>query len=622
MKYVLRKLRLAMVFCVDILMIIFAWYAGFLFSTNFQPLLSSLHMFLPCIVLIQGSCFYFCGLYRGMWRFASIPDLVRIIKAVTFGILAVIVLLHFCKISDLLPRSMLVLYGFFLVLFLSTPRILFRWLKDYRHIFAGGERVLIVGAGNAGESLVRDLRRVSRNRYQPVAFVDDNAALQGKEIHGIRVRGRCPSIPRLVETLQIELIFIATPSATSAQMRQLVMLCEQANVPFRTLPGIKELVEGRVSINELREVSLEDLLGREQVNLAWDKIRSSITDKVILVTGGGGSIGDELCTQIAALAPELLIIIENCEFNLYQTMMKLNKQFTKLKLIPYLTSVTDKEAIKHIFDKHKPELIFHVAAYKHVPLLEEHLRVAIYNNIIGTRIVAEAAAAVNSETFVLISTDKAVNPTNIMGATKRASEIVCQSFNFNSTTNFITVRFGNVLDSAGSVIPLFRRQLQNGGPITVTHPDMTRFFMTIPEACQLILQAACIGEGNEIFVLDMGEPVKISYLAEQLIKLSGKLPTEDIGIEYIGLRPGEKLYEELFYKAEELSDTIHPKIKKGKAQTRSWVVLVDLLMQMEEAYNDYDETKLLTLLCKLVPEYSGITQKNVQGDYLQIVNSN
>lgn len=618
-----RNWRLAMVFCGDIFMVIFSWFATFLLYTNLKTMPSIAYSFLPYLILMQGSSFYFCGLYRGVWRFASIPDLIRILKAVLFPILAIIFLSFFYIDGNLLPHPVPIIYGMLLVLFLSGPRILFRWLKDYRQFFKSGQRVLIIGAGNAGEGLVRDLRRFSHHDYQPVAFIDDKPAILGKEIHGVRVMGTCHHISTLVDRLQIELIFIAMPSASSAEMRRVVSLCEQAKVPFRTLPGLKELAEGRVSINALREVSLEDLLGREQVALTWEKIRASVMNKIVLVTGGGGSIGEELCTQLAFLSPASLLIVENSEYNLYLVEMKLRKRFPNLNIRTFLCSVTDCQGIKNIFAKYKPQMIFHAAAYKHVPLLESQLRVAIYNNVIGTRIVAETASQYGGEAFILISTDKAVNPTNIMGATKRAAEIFCQNFAFHSNTRFITVRFGNVLDSAGSVIPLFRKQLQEGGPLTVTHPEMTRFFMTIPEACQLIMQAATLGEGGEIFVLDMGEPIKISYLAEQLIKLSGKTLSEDIEIRYIGLRPGEKLHEELFYNEEELNPTTHPKIRRAKAQRRSWSSLLDLMDELGETCEIYDEKKLLFLLCQLVPEYrSGQDQgQTEQSKHLQLVYS-
>lgn len=620
MTSLLRNWRLGTVFCVDIFMVVLSWFVTFFLYYDLHPLLSIAYSFLPYVILIQGSSFYLCGLYRGVWRFASIPDLMRILKAVGFSVAAIVALINYTDRLHM-PYPIPILYGMLLVLCLSGPRILFRWLKDYRHFFSSGQRVLIVGAGNAGEGIVRDLRRFSNRAYQPVAFIDDNPAVLGKEIHGIRVMGSSHSIPRLVEKLEIELILIAMPSASSAQMRRIVNICESANIPFRTLPGLKELAEGRVNINSLREVSLDDLLGREQVSLSWDKIRASILNKIVIVTGGGGSIGGELCKQLASLSPASLIIVENCEFNLYLIEMKLKKLYPNLNLFTHLCSVTDRIGIKNIFSGYDPQVVFHAAAYKHVPLLESQLRVAINNNIIGTRIVAEAAALSGSEAFILISTDKAVNPTNIMGTTKRAAEIFCQNFSFHSNTKFITVRFGNVLDSAGSVVPLFKKQLREGGPLTVTHPEMTRFFMTIPEASQLILQAATLGNGGEIFVLDMGEPVKIRYLAEQLIKLSGKNLCEDIEIHYIGLRPGEKLHEELFYTEEELSPTSHPKIRKAKAQRRDWSMLLDCVNELEELCMVHDEKRLLLLLYQLVPEYAPTKNQLDETKKLQLVYS-
>lgn len=602
MSRVLLKFRLAMVFCLDVFMVIFAWFGSFSLGTNLAAIPYMAYTFLPFLLLIQCASFYYCGLYRGIWRFASIPDLIRILKAVTIGFFSIILLFEFVTNTTLNLKPIPVIYGALLILLLSSPRMLFRWLKDYQRFFDKGERVMIVGAGSAGESIVRDLRRWLNQGYQPVVFVDDNKAVLGKEIHGVRVRGTCNDIPLLAEELQIQLILIATPSASSASMRRIVSLCEKAKVPFRTLPGLKELTEGRVSINTIRPVSLDDLLGREQVQLAWDKIHSVVANKTVLVTGGGGSIGGELCVQIASLAPANLIIIENCEYNLYLIEMKLRKRFPNIKLNCMLCSVTDKKAIENIFASFRPEVIFHAAAYKHVPLLESQLRTAIHNNIIGTRIVANAALAHGGKKFVLISTDKAVKPTNIMGATKRGSEIFCQNFNYHSTMRFMTVRFGNVLDSAGSVVPLFRKQIEEGGPVTVTHPEMTRFFMTIPEACQLILQAASMGDGGEIFVLDMGEPIKIRYLAEQLIRLSGKT-LNDIAIQYIGFRPGEKLHEELFYEEEALKPTTHPKIRKAQAQRQEWLALLTLLDELEEACEKNIEEKIRRLLCKLVPEY-------------------
>jgi len=530
------------------------------------------------------------------------PDLVRIVKAVVAGaLLSVLILFLYTRMQDI-PRSIFPLYIILLVVLLGGSRFIYRWLKDYGQ-FRKGERVLIVGAGQAGEGIARDLLRNVEKKYHPVAFVDDNLVKGGKEIHGIRVIGKCKDIPTIVQRLGIDLIIIAMPSVNSATMRAIVELCEEAAVPFRTLPGINDLASGSVKIESLREVSLEDLLGRDPVSLDWQTINQSIENHSILVSGGGGSIGSELCRQIARLAPRKLVVIERNEFNLYSLRLELNQLFPDIDFIGHLADIADRVAIKRILQSHSFDMVFHAAAYKHVPMLENQLRVAAYNNIIGTLVMVEESVAASVKKFVLISTDKAVNPTNVMGASKRAAEILCQNYNAHANTQFITVRFGNVLGSAGSVVPLFRKQIEQGGPVTVTHPEITRFFMTIPEATQLILQATTLGKGGEIFVLDMGEPIKIRYLAEQMIILSGLIPDKDIEIKYTGLRPGEKLFEELFHENEHLINTSHQKIMRARARHLDWKRLIEVLAEMKSACDNYDEDKLRELLLELVPEY-------------------
>jgi len=422
-----------------------------------------------------------------------------------------------------------------------------------------------------------------------VAFVDDDLMKQGCDVQGVRVLGVCKDIPDIVVKHNIELILIAIPTASSKRMREIVNYCEKSAIPFRTLPSLKNITDGVVNINSLREILLEDLLGREQVIYDWSTLKPLIKDKTILVTGGGGSIGSELCRQICDIGPFRLVIVDNCEFNLYSINQEISKRAKHATVFSCLASVTDQVEMEKLFSLYQPDMVFHVAAYKHVPLLETHIRVSMHNNIIGTKIVADLADKHVVNTFVLISTDKAVNPTSIMGATKLASQIYCQTLNAYSTTRFITVRFGNVLDSAGSVIPLFRQQLQKGGPITVTHPDMSRYFMTIPEAAQLILQATTIDSQAEIFVLDMGEPINIRYLAEQMIKLSGKIIGQDIEIEYTGLRPGEKLYEELFHENENILATSHHKIRQAKVRMHEREEVVSIVRAIELACRLNDE---------------------------------
>jgi FlaA1/EpsC-like NDP-sugar epimerase len=559
---------------------------------------------LPLVIVIHGTVFWLFGLYRGVWRFASLPDLIRISKAVFAGTaLTLFALFAFNRMGQV-PRSVPVLFLGLELSLLAGPRLLYRWFKDHRLNLRAGERVLIVGAEREGEMLVRDMLRDPRRAYLPVAFVDDRPRRLGGEVHGVPVRGATERIPELTITLGIDLILLATPSASACDMRRLVALCEESGRPFRTVPQLENLMSGQVSISHLRPVSIEDLLGRNPVTLDWPGIRAGLAGRDILVTGAGGSIGSELCRQIAATGPRRLILVDNGEFNLYRSEMELVERYPGLPLARHLVDVTDAEAVTALFRDVGPQIVFHAAAYKHVPLLEDQVRAALRNNVVGTQIVAEAAHAIACERFVLISTDKAVNPTNVMGATKRISEALCQALDARSSTRYITVRFGNVLDSAGSVVPLFRRQIEQGGPVTVTHPEIERFFMTIPEACQLIMQAAVIGEGGEIFVLDMGDPIKIRYLAEQMIHLSGRRPEVDIPIKYIGLRPGEKLYEELFYRFEELVATGHPKIRVARSPAR-WADagLEGSMATLSAALGRCDEAELRDVLRGLLPEW-------------------
>jgi len=475
--------------------------------------------------------------------------------------------------------------------------------------FTGGARLLIIGAGSAGELLVRDLLRNKNKDFKTVGFVDDDPKKRGREIHGIRVLGTCEELPSLVKKLGIEQLVIAMPSVSTKDMQKVVRKCEKSGVKFRTLPKIQDLASGKLSVQAIREVSINDLLGREQVSLDWNGINEKLGGKTVLVSGGGGSIGSELCRQISHVAPKRLVIIEQSEFNLYSIDKELRQSLPNLVVESVLGDICDEVLLEEVFETYKPNYVFHAAAYKHVPLLEGQIRAAAINNIIGTKTLAYCSDRHKSDVFVLVSSDKAVNPTNIMGATKRSAEIICQEINDRSDTKFVTVRFGNVLDSAGSVIPLFREQIRKNGPVTVTHPDITRYFMSIPEAAQLILQSSTISEGGEIYVLDMGEPIKISYLAEQMILLSGKIPGEDIEIIYTGLRPGEKLYEELFHKKEKLKDTKHSKIllastrKSGENNIRKNIEMLDL------ACRENDTKKIETILSEFVPELSSSKDK-------------
>ena len=598
----------------DLAMIPVAWLGAYWLRYNlgtipadqFQTAIKSLFI----LVAIQAFAFHYYGLYRGVWRFASVPDLIRIGKAALVGMAFSAVMVFLFTRMESVPRSVFPLYGLLLVALLGSSRLAVRWSKD-RHIYRGeGRRVLVVGAGKAGEMLVRDLLRSRDELYEPVGFVDDSLRKQGREIHGVRVLGSCDEMIDFAERLDVELIVLALPSANSQQMRRLVGLCEKTSVPFRTLPPMDRLMSGEVTLNQLREVSIDDLLGREPVALDWQAIEMELKDKKVLVTGAGGSIGSELCRQIAKLKPAHLILLDSSEFNLYSIEMELGKYFPRLTISRCLGDVVDYPGVERVVQEHMPEIIFHAAAYKHVPMLENQVRQAVKNNVLGTRTMAELADRYGCEAFVMISTDKAVNPANVMGTSKRAAEIFCQNLNKRSPTRFVTVRFGNVLGSAGSVVPLFKKQIEAGGPITVTHREITRYFMTIPEACQLILQASAMGAGGEIFVLDMGEPIKIAYLAEQMIHLSGKVPGEDIDIVYTGLRPGEKLYEELFHEKEALQSTPHQKILLARHREFDWERLTAILDGMVFACNTYDEEDLRGLLSDLVPEWIDYSTEN------------
>lgn len=606
----LRKLyqKLPVIFF-DLSAIPLAWSCAYWLRFNMEPTTADInvHHFLEALMIlmvVQTSCYYYFKVYRGLWRFSSLNDLMRIIKATVTAMFISLPIFYLASIVQSIPRSVPVLYCIALISFLAGGRIMMRNYFDQKNrtqSLDDLQRVLIVGAGLAGEWLVRDLKRSPQ--YFPVGIIDDNVSKLGLEVHGVPVIGLVQNMADIVTEKNIDLIFIAIPSAGTAAMQRIVSFCEKTEVPFRTLPSLSALASGQYSVNALRPVKIEDLLGRDQVSLEWNKIATAIHQKRVLVTGGGGSIGSELCRQILALNPSELVIVDSCEYNLYQIQQELVEKASHVQLKIQLASVTDEVAINHIFIECKPDIVFHAAAYKHVPMLENQIRSAAFNNIVGTQVVAQASVGTGVKKFILISTDKAVNPTNIMGTTKRVAEIFCQNLNRRVDTQFITVRFGNVLGSAGSVVPLFRKQLETGGPITVTHPDIERFFMTIPEASQLILQAMVNGLGGEIFVLDMGEPIKISYLAEQMIRLSGKVPGKDIQIKYTGLRPGEKLYEELFHESEQLLQTEHQKLFKAQLRELDWESLINTLNQIQASCVKHRDKDLLSLLKRLVPEF-------------------
>lgn len=591
----------------DLLMVWAAWLISNALRFSLAPNAPPFTLFppeLPVVLLAQGVVLWWTGLYRGLWRFASLPDLWNIARACLFGALAVFSALFLLTRLENVPRTVLALYPLTLLVCLGAPRWLYRFWKDSRY---GGAprlqplRVLVIGAGSAGEALVRDLRR--EGRFRPVGLIDDNRALRGAKVHGVPVLGEIDQLAEIAREVAAEMLLIAMPSASNQQMQRAVESCEDSGLPFRTVPRLQDVIEGRSSFNQLKEVAIEDLLGRDPVALDWTAIRTGLSGKRVLVSGGGGSIGSELCRQVARLGVSSLIVLEQSEFNLYRIEQELRGEFPELLVVPVLGDCGDPAVAEYALAEFRPALVFHAAAYKHVPLLEGMVREAVRNNVLSTQVLAQAALRHGVGSFVLISSDKAVNPANVMGASKRLAELLCQTLQGQGGTRFVTVRFGNVLDSAGSVVPLFREQIRRGGPVTVTHPEITRYFMTIPEACQLILQAATLGEGGEIFALDMGQPVKIQYLAEQMIRLAGKRPGEDIRVEFTGLRPGEKLFEELFHPQEDYQPTRHPKIMLAQPRELAAQSIQQQLLRLRQASQQYDSAQMLEILQQLVPEF-------------------
>ena len=622
MRRLMRRLRTrTAAFVHDLCMIPIAWLGAYWLRFNLDDVpdiyWDTAVSLLPMVVAINGVVFWYFGLYRGVWRFASMPDLVRILKAVIAGVLITAIAIFMVTRMQSVPRSVLPLQALILILALSGPRLAYRWVRDRALYVGGAQPVLIVGAGEAGEGLARELLRDPALKMRPVGFVDDDPAKKGLEIRGVRVLAKTGKLSAVVKDKRIKLVLLAMPSAGSEQIRRVVELCERADVPIRTVPLLGDLLGGRANLSDLREVSIEDLLGRDAVSLDWDSIRDGVAGKRVLVTGGAGSIGAELCRQVAALGPAELVIFDQSEFGLYSIEQELVAKFPGLVLTIHLGDAVDQQNVERLMANTRPAVVFHAAAYKHVPMLEAQMREAMRNNVQGARNVARAAVAEGVESVVLISTDKAVNPTNVMGASKRIAEVFCQNANRRYLdTRFITVRFGNVLGSAGSVVPLFESQIRAGGPVTVTDPQMKRYFMTIPEACQLIMEAGAVGKGGEIFVLDMGDPVEIRYLAEQMITLAGKTVGTDIEIVYTGLRPGEKLVEELFHESEDLTPTGRDKLLLAKTRAVDWEWLNGNLDDLLVACEQFDEAQVLRLVRELVPEY--VNQADETGNVIPL----
>jgi FlaA1/EpsC-like NDP-sugar epimerase len=527
-------------------------------SVEPQYLIKMLH-FLPFVIAVRLITFYFFGLYNRLWRYASINELVAIFLAVTASTAVIMPIMLWVEAG--LPRSIYLLSWLLNIALIGGSRLGVRILYHIRQRQASRSlNVLIVGAGDAGAMIAREIHQRFYDNKKVIGFIDDDVGKHNQMLYGVRVLGTRDDIVRVVDECQVQEIIIAMPSIGGRLLRQIMRECKKTNCAIKVVPGLYELIDGKASVDQLRNVDLEDLLRRDPVRIDSEQIAKYLAGKRVLVTGAGGSVGSELCRQIARLGPANLVLLGKGENSIYEIDRELRGKHPTLPIKPIIADIRDANRINNIFNTYKPEVVFHAAAHKHVPLMEEQPDEAVNNNVFGTKVVAEAAERHGTATFVMISTDKAVNPTSIMGATKRLAELVVNNLSKNSRTKFIAVRFGNVLGSRGSVIPLFRQQIAAGGPVTVTHPDMTRYFMTIPEAAQLVLQAGAIAQGGEVFVLDMGEPVRILDLAHDLIELSGFAPETDIPIVFTGIRPGEKLFEELLTAEEGTMASKHEKI--------------------------------------------------------------
>ncbi|MDE2310696.1 MAG: polysaccharide biosynthesis protein [Betaproteobacteria bacterium] len=584
----------------------FAWSFAYLLRFNFEPppdFIDEMVRTLIWVTPLQGVIFWRFGLYQGLWRYASVTDLRRIFLAVLMAAALIPLVLWMFRVSAVVPRSVLIINPVLLLLIMGGSRLAYRLWKEqglYRNIRLDGEPVLVLGAGDAAVSLSKELAR--SHEWRLAGFLDDDPGKRGRVLNGIKVLGALDELPQWAERLGVRQAIIAMPSGSHVVRRRAIEICNQAGIKVLTVPSFDDLLSGRVAISQLRAVELDDLLGRDPVTLDDAGLHELLTGKAVLVTGAGGSIGSELCRQIARFNPGALILFEQSEFALYTIEQELCTTQPDLICEFLIGDVRDASRLDEVMGKYRPAVVFHAAAYKHVPLMEQHNAwQAVRNNVLGTCCVAQAAQRHGVAKFVLISTDKAVNPTNVMGASKRLAEMVCQGLQQPSGTRFVMVRFGNVLGSTGSVIPKFREQIAKGGPITVTHPDITRYFMSIPEAAQLVLQAGLMGKGGEIFVLDMGEPVKIVDLAKDLIHLSG-LTEDDIQIEFTGLRPGEKLYEELLADSEHTLPTPHPKLRIARAREVNAAWLEDLLAWIG-AHATQGDAEVKHALVQWVPEY-------------------
>jgi FlaA1/EpsC-like NDP-sugar epimerase len=593
----------------DLLAVSVAWLLAFLLRFSIESLSTSWVLlkeaanWLPVVVALYGAVFWFAGLYRGLWRYANLQDVKRIAIAVLIAAILLPATLTLFQWSGV-PRTVLVVTPMFAFLFMCASRVLYRMYREGMlwgpSVAELGQPAIVIGAGDACDQLLRELKR--SKAWRAVALLDDDQKKFGRLIQDVAVVGNTAQLPAVAQKYRAKTAILALPSAPHQVRGRLAKICADADIAVLTVPSFDEVITGRALTSEVRQIEVEDLLGRDPVELDNDGLNKFLGKRVVLITGAGGSIGSELCMQIARFKPAMLVFVDLSEFLMYQLVESFSRAFPEQRFVSIVGDVRSRQRISQIMNEYRPSVVFHAAAYKHVPLMEElNAWEAVRNNVYGTYVVGRAAIDAGAEKFVLVSTDKAVNPTNVMGATKRMAELVCQGLNNQGKTLFSMVRFGNVLGSNGSVIPKFEEQIRAGGPLTVTHPDIIRYFMSIPEAAQLVLQSGWMGHGGEIFVLDMGEPVKIVDLAKQMIKLYGKTERE-IEIEFTGLRPGEKLYEELLADDEQTVRTHHPKVRIARARSFDQAALDDLVTWAQRLEIQPDDV-VRRELRRWVPEY-------------------
>jgi FlaA1/EpsC-like NDP-sugar epimerase len=564
--------------------------------------------FAVLVTLMRMVSFYLFGLYNSLWGYSSLPEMVQIIKAVTVSSLLILLVDRvIIPARPLIPLSVHFISLVVNILFIGGSRFAIRLRYEILATLDNRKqqkrRVLIIGAGQAGALIIREMQQKS-TPYLPVAVLDDNFNKLQHLLHGVPVIGNIKQIPQAVQEYNIDEILVAIPSASKQRLREIVTITKETNCPVRIIPGLLALTREKVTLDQIREVRIEDLLGREPVKLHLTEIAEYLRGERVLITGAGGSIGSELCRQVARFEPETLLLLGRGENSIYQIDQELAEMFPSLHKTPFIIDVRDRAGLEHVFKEYRPTVVFHAAAHKHVPLMESAPDEAVKNNVFGTKNVAELADEYRAKSFVLISTDKAVNPTSVMGATKRTAEMIIQQMARKSKTKFCAVRFGNVLGSRGSVIPLFQHQIARGGPVTVTHPEMVRFFMTIPEAVSLVIQAGAMGEWGEVFILDMGEPVKIIDLARDLIRLSGLVPGKDIQVQFSGIRPGEKLYEEILTSEEGTNATRHERIFVSKANDIDPNHFWEDLSALGKLISGADRAKIVEKLYEMIPKYT------------------